>query len=135
MASTNKVTGESVEAGEHINYTDENNWTLEEFVSHHLDRMQIKLDKKTINIRGYFLKVRWKGYPLEDDSIEPIHFAAEHHMTALLKYLQKVQDKNIFQYIAAKPAGHFSTSFKHEVQKLLQKIAVSKTIKMRNKIN
>jgi hypothetical protein len=35
VPSTNKVTSESVEAGEHIKYTDENNWTVEEFVSHH----------------------------------------------------------------------------------------------------
>jgi len=101
---------------ENINYTDEDNWTVDFFVSHQEKKIEIQLNKKKIAFRGYTLKARWKGFSPNDDTIEPLHSAAEHHKAPLLAYLQK--HHTLVSYIKENAVGVFSADFVEELSNI-----------------
>jgi hypothetical protein len=61
--------------------------------------------KKTL-FPGYALRARLKGLTESDDTIEPLHLAAQHHKIPLLAYLES--NKDLVAYIKENKVGCFS---------------------------
>jgi len=103
-AETITHTVSSEELQDDINYQAENNWTVQCFLSHRKEQLQVVVNREKKTIMGYILQARWIGFQPEDDTMEPIHTAAEYHRTALIAYIKQVQDEHLIQYIAKNEA-------------------------------
>jgi hypothetical protein len=112
MESQNKITLSTGLVDEEINYQAEDKWTVEYFVSHQIERIQLIINNRKTWVLGYILKARWKGYEPEDDTMDPIHMVARYHKTALIGYLKQVQDKGLFTCIAQILQGHLQQNSK-----------------------
>jgi len=113
-----KALGKNQLNDNNINYQAEDNWTVEYSLSHHKERIQILNSKKKIWFMGYVMKARWKGYQPEDNTMEPIHMAAQYHKESLIECLPKEQDNGLFKYIAQNTGGNFSKEFQREVSEI-----------------
>ena len=111
---TNTASSEKVQ--DHINYQAENNWTVQCFVSHRKENLQVVVNRKKKKIMGYVLQARWIGFQPEDDTMEPIHTAAEYHRTALIAYIKQVKDEQLIKFIAKNEAGILPKEFQDKVK-------------------
>ncbi len=111
---TNTASSEKVQ--DHVNYQAENNWTVQCFVSHWKENLQVVVNRKKKKIMGYVLQARWIGFQPEDDTMEPIHTAAEYHRTALIAYIKQVKDEQLIKFIAKNEAGILPKEFQDKVK-------------------
>lgn len=111
---TNTASSEKVQ--DHVNYQAENNWTVQCFVSHRKENLQVVVNRKKKKIMGYILQARWIGFQPEDDTMEPIHTAAEYHRTALIAYIKQVKDEQLIKSIAKNEAGILPKEFQDKVK-------------------
>jgi hypothetical protein len=74
------------------------------------------VNRKKKKIMGYVLQARWIGFQPEDDTMDPIHTAAEYHRTALIAYIKQVKDEQLIKFIAKNEAGILPKEFQDKVK-------------------
>lgn len=98
-----------------IDYTQQENWTVDCFVGHEKERFTMKAKNTKKTFWGYSLLARWKGFSSDQDTKEPLHSAAEHHKVQLVSYLKQEGKEEILSYIKENNLDLFSKEFQEEL--------------------
>jgi hypothetical protein len=102
-------------------YRDNENWTVDFFVSHMPRTFDILFNKNRTKCSGYILLTRWKGYDPADDTLEPMHLAVIHHTTQLLAYLKEPNNKEFLLHIHNNKYNRFNKDFLAAIMEILEK--------------
>lgn len=102
-------------------YREEENWTVDFFVSHKPRTFDILFNKKKTKYNGYILLTRWKGYDPADDTLEPMHLAANHHTAQLLAYLKQPNNKELLLHIVNNKYNRFNKDFLAAIAEINEK--------------